>query len=1227
MDRLRVRRLVAVALVATAVPAFAEESSRHSLLTQAGLSETEQALVEGAIRHWAARVEEGDGSAGALACLGQAAGVYDPCLATARADGDALGEGLLHLLSAFASVASGDPGGALGPLQSADQRLGASLPEDYPLWAVVHSALGVVLAASGRHGEAIGHYQRALEIERGSLGPEHHDVAVNLLNLGSSWVPLREWDRAEAAFRAAAEIFARETGNEMLQATCQGRLGALLLERGDPEGARPYFERALALMEEALGPEQPAVAVATGNLAESYRRQGAYSAARPLFERALSIIEASLGPGHPQAAVYEERLGLVLAELGELDSARLLLERALTVREGVYGAEHPFVAATLEHLASVHQQLMDYPGATALLERALEINEQTAGPDSLPVASTHERLGELQRERGNYVAAQSHHEEALDLRRAIQGPTHPDVATGVLNQANLLRDMGEPAAAKLQYERALEIYRNALGEDHPHLATALTNLAALQEETGDLAAAIPSTERAIEIYTGTVGETHPWVAVALNNLALMYRATDQFEEAVPLLERAVAIWEASLGREHPQTAIGLNNLALLLAQCDHPAEAQKALERAAAISEKTLGPEHPQFAKTLSNLGGLQRMAGDLPAARANLERSLRILEKGVGPDHPAAVPVLMEMVDLHLAAGETEAARQRLERAFSLLEDVTGPLLDATSERERIALIRSRRMFLDRLISLFDRPDDATRSYRAVLRWKGVVKSSLAAQRATALAAQEPELQATFETLAAVRRQLAETVFSRPDPARREDRQRAVAALTETKEALERELASASARFRRESSLEVVSVEQVCRELAPDEALVDYLRFERAIPEERENQLTWTPEYTAFLLLGGACGSPLRVALGPAEEIDRGIDRYRGLLQRTAPERLLNRQAQRLRELVFDPVAARLDGRHRIWLVPDAALNGLPFAALVDQDGRYLIEQVTFSLLSSGNDLRRVADDVPGGVAGALLVGAIDYDTSVLEVGEADAPIASSTRAPPEGVLDRFTPLPATGQEVEEIAKTLSEVTSDREIERLTGNAATETRLRSAVSRKRIVHLATHGFFATGKVRSALAAIPEEHARLVAEGEPPAGYNPMLLAGVVLAGANARGSADDDGLLTAEEVAGLDLRGVELVTLSACDTALGDIRDGEGVMGLRRAFSLAGAEAMVMSLWRVADEETRRLMAAFYARLSEGTDKAEALRKAQQGLIAQLHAERGESHPFFWAAFVISGQ
>jgi CHAT domain-containing protein len=208
------------------------------------------------------------------------------------------------------------------------------------------------------------------------------------------------------------------------------------------------------------------------------------------------------------------------------------------------------------------------------------------------------------------------------------------------------------------------------------------------------------------------------------------------------------------------------------------------------------------------------------------------------------------------------------------------------------------------------------------------------------------------------------------------------------------------------------------------------------------------------------------------------------------------------------------------------------------------------------------------------------------------------------------FAPLTGTAQE----AQALKALFPDAVL--LMDTHASETAVRSLRSPK-ILHIATHGFFRSENEGTGSISTAPKQSSL-------ATTNPLLQSGLAFSGANNRGgSAENDGIVTALEATGLDLWGTKLVVLSACDTGVGAIRNGEGVYGLRRSFRLAGAESLVMSLWPVSDLITRELMVAYYRNLKNGMGRGDALRKVQLEMIKNPK----RSHPFYWASFIQTGE
>jgi CHAT domain-containing protein len=322
---------------------------------------------------------------------------------------------------------------------------------------------------------------------------------------------------------------------------------------------------------------------------------------------------------------------------------------------------------------------------------------------------------------------------------------------------------------------------------------------------------------------------------------------------------------------------------------------------------------------------------------------------------------------------------------------------------------------------------------------------------------------------------------------------------------------------------------------------------------------------------------------------------------------------ARALDERVIEPFRGALDGVSQLLISPDGALNLIPFAALRDRKGRYLVESHRLSYLTSGRDLLRLRSSGEGAAGRPLIVADPSFGLPVLS---SRSPAAAQAAVPRRSVTTGadlsslyFAPLAGASRE----ARSIAGLFPDSLV--LTGTQATKSSL-SVRAAPLLLHIATHGFFLDDRDAKDSSS-PAAGQRF----ETGSGIrNPLLRSGLALAGANA---SSRDGIFTALEASALNLQGTRLVTLSACDTGLGEVKNGEGVYGLRRAFLLAGAESIVMSLWPVSDQVTRELMTAYYGRLSKGEGRGEALRQVQLSMMKRQERQ----HPFYWASFIQSGE
>jgi CHAT domain-containing protein/Flp pilus assembly protein TadD len=1076
---------------------------------------------------------------------------------------------------------------------------------------------GLALHKKGKYAEAIPHFEKAAGLAVKVFGPEDLNTAALLRTLGTTCRAAGRNRDAEAHLRRSLEIREAKLGKNHIEvADLLNDLALVQQNLGRGKEAEALYLRALQTFANVLPKDDPGLVGPLNNLATLYQAMAQHEKAEPLLLRCLRLAEAHRGKDSPHLISLLNNTSLLFLDMGRLAEGEALARRSLKIIEANLPKEETRLPTILNTLALLVHARGEHAEAEALFKRSVEIHER--------------RFGKM----------------------------YPGLAAPLGNLARLCGNLGRYADAELYFRRALEIDERVLGKDHPDYATQLSNLGAMYTEMGRGAEAEALYRRSLQILEAKFGKDHPHVAVDLNNLAMVFQKRGQFKDAEALFLRSLFIQEKRFGKDHLEVSRGLNNLGLLYSVMGRRDDAAPLLKRSLQIAEKKLGKVHHSMAIGLSNLGGLYCRMGRYEDAESSLRSALEIAEVKPGKEHPLVAHIL-----LYLAATcqATERPREALEfqqRSLHVSQANLRHVFGYTSEAAMYAYVQTMSGMLPGLITMAAAaPSEAAAesAFTWTLRRKGIVFDSLLRFRQVQhLLAPDDALAQRVSRYRGLKQHIANAAVTPPRGLTAEQLGKQVAEWRKEADDLEMELNRALAEKQPAllDNSDKVTVAAVRKRLPAGSALVEFVRA-----QVRDfKKLTWqAPRYYAFVLTSEA-KAPVLVDLGNAKDLEAGVRAVRQefldfqeklrdcetkeeaqALEKTE-EKSFKKAAAALHARLLAPLQKHMAKAKVIFVAPDGELNRLPFESLVDADGKYLIESHRLAYISSGRDLLR-APVKPA--SGTLVFAGPDFKLDAAARRAQADKILQGRKSPaqepaPEGDKAAirggvrgigWKPLPGAAAEAKDIQQLLKDGNYGP-VRTFVGVEALEEVLK-ALPAPRVLHLATHGFFLDHEPKP-----PDDEeggGAGGARGRLKQADNPLLRSGIVLAGANTVGDKDaktpgDDGWVTAEEIALLNLRGTELVVLSACQTGLGDVKTGEGVFGLRRAFLFAGARTLVTSLFEVPDLETRDLMKRFYSALQAGQGKLAALHAAQSEMIAQRRRSHAAAHPFYWASFVLVG-
>ncbi len=927
----------------------------------------------------------------------------------------------------------------------------------------------------------------------------------------------------------------------------------------------------------------------------------------------LGLFWVSPGQAQSWRALYDS--SDVYWERSEYAKAVKVLEKALPLAKTNYEADEKDTtyALTLNDLGICYTLAGDFQKAEKIYQDALVINKKVLGENHIDFAILLNNIGRFYDEIGKFTQADSLYKQSIQTYQKIAEDKSFDFTMSLNNLALLYLKTGRYQESEQLHKQLVSLRKDIVGENHAAYAAAVNNLAGLYTEMGVYSQAIMLFKKALQIRKETLGEHHPDYANSLYNLATLY-ADDSLKhlEAEEMFKQAIEIRKAALGVQHPDYAMSLNGLANLYGEMRRYAEAETLHQQAADLRQNIFGTRHHDYASSLNNLAALYYKTGEFPKAEALFTEALDIYQEVFGPYHPNQSTFFSNLGFTYVRMHKNDQAESFLKLAANNYLHQNHYYLPFLSEKEKEEFLQSASKNFEAfnsfvLLRQATHPAITGDMYNHQLAMKGLLLYTTRKVRESILESGERDLIQQFEQWQSLRESLARYYqFSSQALSAQHINLDSLEAVAD---GLEKELSVRSETFS-QTYQQPHSWQDVQQELGVDEAALEMIRFRKY--NFATKAFTDTIHYAA-LIVTPTSAYPKLVTLEQGHLMEnRLLNAYREDIRQ-------GRQESNAYQYYWQPISEALQGVSTLYFSPDGAYHQINPATLYNPaSGTYLLDELQIVHLTSTRDLltKKTRHDVLVHNE-ALLLGDPNYDLSEEKYMQQLVTV-SLTPSPSEGAPLRLergfdpVPLPGTRQELEQVASLLEkhQVASQLYLQ----EDALEEVVKQ-VDNPGILHMATHGFFE-----------PDP------DPEKPV-QNPLLRSGLLLTGAArtlqdtatydplSSQNASEDGILTAYEAMNLNLEKTELVVLSACETGLGEIRNGEGVYGLQRAFTIAGAKAILMSLWKVDDQATQQLITTFYQHWLKTKHKTQAFREAQQQLRRQY------PDPYYWGAFVMIGQ
>lgn len=994
-------------------------------------------------------------------------------------------------------------------------------------------------------------------------------------------------------------------------ASLMNLIGIAYAEIEENEKAVTYYQLALNRIGEAKNDTCYEYALYAYNLGMAYKGMGQYETADPYLLYALPILAKAYGASSYQYTMMYYHYAMMNIDMGRYAGAEPMFKGLIYYFEQTDGVESEDYQNSVANLGRIYDGLGRYVEAEQLMLSVLEYYLKIGTEKASEISVGMNNLAQVYWKTGRLKDSETMYMESLEILRKANMSTPLDSATLLNNLALVYKTASRFPEAEKAYRKSISIYERLDLTEHPDYTNPINNLGELYRVMGRSEEAINSFIKVIELREKLYGTMHPNYANSVNNLGLAYLGMGYYEDAEKMLLVSKDVYKEKLGVGHETYGTVLNNLAILYKAAGMLDEAEKNSKECLSVTKAALGTSHPRYAMHLNNAGLLYAQIGDHELAIQVMEEAITITKLAYGDQNYDYIDMVYNIAEIYREANMRKLSQARYLEAMEGYINLIHEYFPFLNEEDKTAFYHTVMYRFDtynsfviedvlKNSSLGD-PVLLDKMFDLQIQIKSMLLNEVAGIREKVLSSSSKELAGLFHSWQANKEELIVAYSMTDDQLVLNEVD--IAKLERSASDLERQLNTGLYQSAVVEQGEQTSWRDLAHHLKKDEALVEMIRV-----DFYDRRWTDSVYYVALIVKKGSSSPELVIIKDGATLETTFYDHYRNSIwNQNADGESYDR--------FWNPIKEKLAGINRVFMTPDGCYHKLNLYTLKNpQTGEYLINEISIVLQTNAKDLVKDRTQKLGDSPNIQIFAHPNYYlTQLAEAQSGNVEMRSLDRYGYSNLPD----LPGTKLEAENIKVSFEK--SGWSVDMNLWTDASEEALKKVVN-PHVLHIATHGYFLDNEVD--YEAIMENRALRVSD------KNPLFRSGLMLAGAGAfyedeSGSIKEDGIFSAYEAMQMNLHETELVVLSACETGLGELHNGQGVYGLQRAFMAAGAKALIMSLWQVEDNATQKLMAVFYSKWLSiaGISKQEAFRESQ------IEVMKKYPNPVFWGAFVMLGQ